>query len=247
MIKSVSQMLYKPTETLVIKLSVGLLDGTDKEMFYSLYATERYDYLTFNTSANIIIQYKTKAPYDRNQMIHINIGNIYQWRKFLKDVYVEVMSVKGLFNREGKNGPLIINEKLSVKKSVTLKGNEYVEFEPTVVVDKGNVMLPGVAMRINIKDNRVDLTYDEFESMMTIFGGIDISSAAMQLILARLIVDSKMKIETSDRLPELSERVVNPNDRPSLYGTLSEERETVVDNRPKSIFDNKPTSLDDIM
>lgn len=246
MIKSVSQVLLRPTEKLVIKLSVGLLDGTGKESFYSLYSAELYDYLTFNTSANVLIQYKTNEPYDRNQYIHINDMNIFHWNKELSKFYQKLQR-KDLFIYY-TSGIIELNAKDTDKQSISLRGGEFVELEPAVIYDKNGTPLPGVVMRINIRDHAVDLSMDEFEAILYKFNNLDIGSAGMRLVLARLIVDEKMKIQVNDTLPNLRETMVEVGQPVHIENgkSLFDGKEGVIDKRPPVAVNQPITSLDQL-
>lgn len=246
MIKSVSQMLLRPTEKLVIKLSVGLLDGIGKESFYSLYSAELYDYLTFNTSANVLIQYKTNEPYDRNQYIHINDMNIFHWNKELERFYQKLQR-PDLFIYY-KSGIIELNAKETDKQSISLRGGEFVELEPAVVFDKNGTPLPGINMRINIKDHVVDLSIDEFEAIYYKFRNLDIGAAGMRLVLARLIVDEKMKIQVNNTLPNLKDTTVEVGQPVKIeHGkSLFDGKEGVVDKRPPVVTNQPITSLDQL-
>lgn len=246
MIKTVSQVLLRPTDKLVIKLSVGLLDGNGKESFYSLYSAEMYDYLTFNTSANVLIQYKSNEPYDRNQYIHINDMNIFHWNKELNKFYQKLQR-KDLFIYY-KSGVIELNAYETDKQSIALRGGEFVELEPAVVFDKNNTALPGVNMRINIKDHVVDLSMDEFEAICYKFRNLDIGAAGMRLVLARLIVDEKMKIQVNDTLPGLRDTMVEVGKPVNIENgkSLFDGKEGVYDNRPPVVKNQPITSLDQL-
>lgn len=246
MIKSVSQVLLRPTEKLVIKLSVGLLDGCGKESFYSLYSAELYDYLTFNTSANVLIQYKTNEPYDRNQYIHINDMNIFHWNRELSKFYQKLQR-KDLFLYY-KSGVIELNAYETDRQSISLRGAEFVELEPAVVFDKNNTPLPGVIMRINVKEHAVDLSIDEFEAIYYKFHNLDIGSAGMRLVLARLIVDEKMKIQVNDTLPNLRETMVEVGQPVNIENgkSLFDGKEGVEDKRPPVMTNQPITSIDQL-
>lgn len=239
MIKSASVTLLKPTEKLIIKLSVNLLDGLNKESFYSIYETEMYDYLTMNMAANVIFQFKPPQgiPWDRSHSVHVNDGNIYQVNKFFQDFY-RIMNRPGLFTY-GTNS-ISCNSTNEDVRAIALKGSEFMELEPSVIYDTNGTALPGVNLRLNIKDNKVELSIDEFEAIMYKLSKIDITSDAMKLLILRIVMEER--IENTKKMP-------NPSytSRPPVGNVFQQKvepkEEVVVDNR--SVMGGI-TSLDDL-
>ena len=242
MIKQVSRILFKPTEKLTIKLSVGLLDSYNNDSFYNLFEANPYDYLTINLSANINIQYKTPEPWDRSQTVHISDQNIYYWNRMIQMFYQKIQ--KPELYTYYKSGKIEHNGDESYKMPISLKGGEYIEFEPGIIVDEKGSELPGIMMRINVKEHQVELSFDEFESMMYLFSRINIGSEAMQLVIMKLMLDDKIADAKKnqiggDYVPERSSVSIFQN----RNEIREEEKESVVDNRR---IEQTVTSLDDL-
>ena len=243
MIKQVSRILLKPTEKLSIKLSVGLLDSYNNDSFYSLFEGSPYDYLTINMSANINIQYKTEAPWDRSHTIHISDHNIYYWNRMIQTFYQKIQ--KPDLYTYYKSGRIEYNGDKTYIMPIMLKGGEFVEFEPGIIVDEKGTELPGIMMRINMKENQVELSFDEFESMMYLFSKINIGAEAMQLIITKLllenkIADAKKNQIGGDYIPEKSS--VNIFQRQEAI-ISDEAKEFVSGNRP---IQQQISSIDDL-
>ena len=242
MIKQVSRILLKPTEKLTIKLSVGLLDSYNNDSYYSLFEGNPYDYLTINMSANITMQYKTNIPWDRSQTVHISDQNIYYWNRMIQLFYQKIQ--KPDLYTYYTSGKIEYNGDESYRMSIPLKGGEYVEFEPGIIVDEKGTELPGVLMRLNIKDHQVELSFDEFESIMYMFSKINIGSEAMQLIITNLLLEEKIADAKKNQVggtyvPEKSS--VNIFQRKDEV--REESKEMVADNRK---IQQTITSLDDL-
>lgn len=238
MIKQASRHLVKPTDKLAIKLSVSLLDS------YSLYETNMYDYLTICPSAHVTIQYKTNAPWDRNQMVHINTSNIFYWNKMIQSFYKKVQN-PDLYTYY-KSGNIEYNGDDSYRTPIAMMGGEYIELEPGIITDERGTSIPGIFMRINISSNEVPLSFDAFESMMYVFSQINIGSEAMQLIIAEKLL--RDDVESSKKFT--NQEVVN---KPKV--NIFQKREDVNDNvevieqvKDNRVKDVKPiSSLDDIL
>ena len=241
-IKSASLILLKPTDKLTVKLSVGLLDGFGKDSFYSIYDSGNGDYLTLNMASNIIIQYKPSGdiPYHPNQIIHINDTNIYRFNRILQDFY-KIIIKPDMFTYYN-NGTIKCNNTDNDKVSHMLRGNEFIEFEPSVVYDNKDHPFPGVLMRINEKSNQVDLSIDEFESLMYKFSQINITELSLQLINSRLLLEDKI-IESK------KDKCIGYKPKPTVGNVFEkqiekEQVEEVVDNRIETRVIN---SIEDLM
>ena len=96
-----------------------------------------------------------------------------------------------------------------------------------------------------MKENQVELSFDEFESMMYLFSKINIGAEAMQLIITKLllenkIADAKKNQIGGDYIPEKS----SVNIFQKQEAIISDEaKEFVSDNRP---IQQQISSIDDL-
>lgn len=236
MIRQVSRILFKPSDKLVIKLVVNLLDA------YSLYESNTYDYLTMNPSGRIVIQYKTPngVPWDISQVIYINIRNIYYWNKRIQSFYSKIQN-PDLYTYY-KSGNIEYNGDESMKFPIQLDVNQIIEFEPGLISDGRDGVIPGIFMRINISSQQVELSFNDFEAMMYLFSQINIGSEAMQLIIAQQLL--LKEVESSKKFT--NQDVVN-KPKVSIFQNKIEDaeiEEIIIDNRVP--ITKNITSLDDL-
>ena len=172
--------------------------------------------------------------------------NIFHWNNELTKFYQKLQR-KDLFLYY-KSGVIELNAYETDRQSISLRGAEFVELEPAVVFDKNNTPLPGVIMRINVREHAVDLSIDEFEAIYYKFHNLDIGSAGMRLVLARLIVDEKMKIQVNDTLPNLRETMVEVGQPVNIENgkSLFDGKEGVEDKRPPVVTNQPITSIDQL-
>lgn len=238
-IRTISYVLLPPTDKLKIKLSVSLLDGFNKDSFYSLFETQGYDYLTLNILSNVVFQYKSEV-WDRNQQLHINDSNIFMFNRKLNEFYTR-LTRQGLFSYF-KNGNITCHPVKEDIVTIALKGGEYLELEPGVIFDTNKEPLPGVYMSINVSENRVDLSIDEFEAILYKFAKIDIGTLGLQVLQTKLLLEDKLK--ELKHSPSGYDRVAP---KPNIFQALEEEKienvEEIIDRRVpkiepvKDIFD----------
>lgn len=238
MIKAVSLILLKPTEKLTIKLSVNLLDGFSKESFYYIYEQERYDYLTVNIAANVLLQFKppTGVPWDRSHTVHVNDNNIFQVNRFFQDFY-KVMTRPNLFSY-GK--AISCNATKEDIRAIALRGGEFMELEPSVIFDTNGTELPGLILRLNMRDNKIELSIDEYEAIMYKLSRLDIMSDAIKLL--------SLRISMEDRIQN-SKKMTNPSYEPTApAGNVFQQK---IESKPEVVIDSRLTncgigSIDDL-
>lgn len=232
-IKTISYILLPPTEKLKIKLTVSLLDGFNKDTFYSLFETQGYDYLTLNLACSVVFQYRS-TTWDKSQQVHINDSNIFMFNRKMNEFYSR-LTRQGLFTYF-KNGNISCHPVKDDIITITLKGGEYLELEPGVIFDTNKEPLPGVYMSINVSDHKVDLSIDEFEAILYKFARIDIGSLGLQVLQTKLLMD--------ERLQQSKYSSSEPVTKLNIFQALDDEKqhsvEEVVDRRippPKQITD----------
>ena len=192
MIKSVSHIILQPTKNLNIKLMVNITDYKDGiDCYYSLYESIQGDYLTFNLNPRVIIQYKSDDKiWDPSKSICIDSGNILTWTRGINRFYKDIQN-PDLFTYFD-SGNIQCNHPDRYKKTIQLRHSGIVELIPTVLVD-GSSIYPGISMSLNMKDNRVDMTFDEFESIVYKFQNFDMHGEALKLIILKELMENKVK------------------------------------------------------
>lgn len=238
------------TESLLVKLSVTLLDGKDTNAIYSIYETDIYDYITVNLMAYVVIQYKPKFDvigWDVSRSIRVNEMSIFTLIRGLKDFY-SIYQKEDLFTYY-KSGSIECNATENDTVSIALFNNQFIELKPSTIIDPvTNEVLPGIIMNINNSDNKVQLSSDEFEAFMYRMSQINIQSEAMNLVMMSMLMekDGKPMVSMNDPKSE-NNRVkdyVNTN-KINIFQRkeINMNNESVTDKR---ILVNTPKTLDEL-
>lgn len=247
-IKSVSQTLFKQTDSkLTIKITTNVLDGMDETTYYNLYETDRYDYLSININSYINIQYKAESlAYDRNQTVRITDNDLYQLNKKLMEFYKK-LTRSDMFTYY-KSGIITCNSRRDDIMTISLKSGGFLELEPGVILDKNtNTALPGVYLYINMKDQKAEISIDEFEFLLYKFSRIDINSEGIKLITLKLLLEDKITPQKT-RSIERSERPITDPIKKSPVKSVSifdaeQSTEQVITPTPLKTID----SIDQLM
>lgn len=249
--KSVSQNLIPPTDKMSVKLKVDLTNSkTNQDSFYNIFQSQTGNYLTFNINAAIVIQYKTIASsYDVSNSIRITDESMFKVVKSMNEFYKKLLR-KDLFTYY-KSGSITCEARRDDKKTISLKTGGFVELEPGVIVDENtNEALPGVFMYINVKENKIDLSIDEFEALLYRLTKVDIVKDGFNLVLGKLLLEDRLEKNRG----HINKNVDNNVSKTPLYSTTNmnifakkeptTSSEVVMGGKPVS---NTPKSLDDIM
>ena len=231
MIKTVSHIILRPTKNLAIKLTVGLTDYKDGiDNYYSLYESIQGDYLTFGFTPRLILQYKPEdKSWDQSHSICIDSGNILTWTTGLNRFYKSVQD-PNLFTYFS-SGTIQCNHPDRYHKVIQLRHSGYIELIPTVVTD-GNSVYPGVAMSLNMKENKIEMTFDEFESILYKFQHFDLEGEALKLIILKELMENKVKNGVPGKPPRTIEyQAPKHNVFQNFENRLKSSEESVDDKR----------------
>ena len=192
MIKSVSHIILQPTKNLNIKLIVNITDYKDGvDCYYSLYESIQGDYLTFNFNPRVILQYKSDDKiWDQSKSVFIDSGNILTWTTGINRFYKDIQN-PDLFTYFD-SGNIQCNHPSRYHRIIQLRHSGIVELIPTVIAD-GSSIYPGIAMSLNMKENKVEMTFDEFESIVYKFQHFDMQGEALKLIILKELMENKVR------------------------------------------------------
>lgn len=248
MTKSISLVLMR-TESLVVKLSVTLLDSKNSNTVYSIYETNIYDYITVNLVAYITIQYKPNLvdgsqQWDPSRTIRVNEMSMFTLLRGLKEFYSKYQR-EDLFTYY-KSGMIECNATPEDKVTITLINNQFIELIPDVLVDNNNLVLPGVIMNLNNTDNKVKLSSDEYEAFMYKMNQTNIQAEALNLVTMSMIMEKDGKPVN----PTIS-TTNQPQQKETVYRGVNifqkkEEAMKVDSVQDKRIQVETPSSLDDL-
>lgn len=251
-VKSVSQLLLKlTTDKCQIKIRVDIEDYKSRaDGFYSIYETDSGSYLSFNPNSCIVFQYKSQGAYDVNQTVKVTDDDLFSVTKGLKKFYQKLMRPDMFVYY--KSGAISCEPRRDDTVVIPIRSGGFLEFEPAVIYDDKGGAFPGVNMAINIKENRVDMSIDEFETLLYKMSKIDIGSEAMKLINAYMLLEQRIERNKGGNYlppqstPESGKKINNA--RINIFQKKDLERnnqvdELVLDNRA---IVNVPKSLDDL-
>ena len=249
MTKSVSLVLLR-TESLLVKLSVSLLDGKNSNAVYSIYETDPYDYITVNLAAYVSIQYKPRfengAVWDNSRVVKVNEMSMFTLLRGLKDFYNRYQR-EDLFTYY-KSGMIECNGTDDDRVTIALINQQFIDLEPDVITDPvTNMILPGVIMKLNNTDNKIALSSDEFEAFMYKMTQLNIQSTALNLVTLTMLMDKDGKPVTNSNISRDEQVSSKKPERPTqnIFQRREEaaKQDFVVDKR---IQQNTPSSLNDL-
>lgn len=219
---TISSDILNPTEKLRIQLSVGLNNNEYKNLI-SVYENAKGVYISINPNIVLKLSYipPQKKEWDIKQVIYINDRNIYMLNDGLSRFYKKLM-VPDRFIYDDKGYVAEINGDNGHEcETIGLTKGQVLQVEPSILYDKKGYPLPGVMMRINMKSNEVDLSIDEFESMMRLLQSIQIRQEGMLILQTYLLMRKHpMEIQTQSNKP-------SPVKKRSIFDRSSEEKEFV--------------------
>ena len=228
--RNISNVLLKPTDELVIKLSVRITDRNNNDIYYTSFKIGSSQYDTIDLKKSIILQYippminGRKKTYDKSRYIHIDETNIFTLIELLHSFYDVLKSKETIFKYYDSGYIEYCYDKENIMKR-SLKRGESIELEPTVITEEtSSICIPGITMRLNKKDNALNLSIDEFESVLYLFNKINLSTEAMLLLLAHNLVIENKKMPISK---------ANKKDNSYWHNEvdITEDYDYIIDNR----------------
>lgn len=255
MIKSITKTLLKPTEKLEIKLSVNLISKTQPDRnYYSIFERDGLGYMKVDITSSVVIDIKDKeGGWSRDKRLHLNYKNMYQFISGLKK-FNDIMN-NGDFFTYNKNGTIDLTfekDKDEVFMS-NLQFNQFVKLTPAIIHDCDDRPLAGMYMFINNTANIVDLSMDEFESILYLMDNLNISIESQALLNMYVLEQLKLGVGNTNR--DVSKKIEeNKNElKEELMKTgaanifdlalMNKEQETVTGG---VLLNKQPQSLDDL-
>lgn len=244
-------MILLKAESLIVKLSVSILDGKGDNNVYRVFSTDAADYMTIEPYFYIALQYKPSSqreqPWNSSMVCHINYFNITSLRRELS-TFLEEYSKPNTFIYYTSGRVEISEYGKSLSRTFMLKGSDSIMLEPKVLVDqKSGDLLPGVELCVNFKDYAASLSVDEFEALVEILNTINMRQEAMQIINTTLLAsltDGKKYIKELTPKDDKSTASVKVPVGKSIFERPP--KETVEETVDRLVKDARVTSLDDL-
>jgi hypothetical protein len=220
LIQTVSSQLIEPIPYINPKLKILLtvLIRKDNEYSFSRYATEKGDFIKVEPHAHISMRYITKdTEWSRDKQVSINQRNIYSLRLGLRKFYKNFQRENIYRYDHGKITELLVEERDTV--FIPLGKDQCIRLRPTIVRDRLNTIYPGVELTINRDDNIVELTVDEFESVMDLFQTINIYQSGLTLMNTALLT---MRFKIPDKNPDKTSK--KETEKPKYQKSMFQDR-----------------------
>ena len=242
-IKSVSQNLFRQLDSkLSVKLVVPLIGSNNMDGFYSIYESEKGNYLTLSITPYIVFQYKTKAPFDKNQTVRIGEMDMLDLIGGLK-LFKQKLNRADLFTYY-KSGDITCDPRRDDIITISFKSGDFMKFEPGVILNIDGSPLPGIYMYLNLDENKTELSLDEFDFLCYKISRIDLNADGLQLVQTRLAMEQYLE---QNKKTVSGGSSVNNNPARNIYQKSIYQKqvnENPVDNRRVNY--QSPSSLDDL-
>lgn len=189
MIRQISSTLLSPTDKLLIQLSVGLVDSSNDPSYSYIYPGTRGDYLTFNISPSICFKYIEKdRPWSKTDNVFVTQRNFFAMKEGLREFYSGVMDHADDIYMYGQSGYIVAMGNVEEhKRIIPLSPSQIIYLTPIAVYGSSGRPIPGVAMEINLEENLIEMSMDEFESIYDLFQTIQLHQEGMLLLQTYII------------------------------------------------------------
>ena len=189
MIRQISSTLLSPTDRLLIQLSINLVDSSNDPSYSYIYPGTRGDYLTFNISPSICFKYIEKdRPWSKTDNIFVTQRNFFAVKEGLREFYNNVMDRADDIYMYGKSGFVAAMGNVEEhRRIIPLSPSQTIYLSPIAVYGSTGRPIPGVAMEINLEENLIEMSMDEFESIYDLFQTIQLHQEGMLLLQTYII------------------------------------------------------------
>ena len=184
-IKQITSQLLNPTEKLKVQLSVGLSDNRGEANYCSIYNSGGVAYLNVTPYIQLTIKYfEPTRRWSKLDNIFLNQRTIGRFKTGLYEFYSEMVNHEDDIFSYGESGYISSMGNVSKYTRVVYAGNnQAVRLEPIPLYSTENGRpIPGVSMEINCKENRVELSIDEFEAFNDLIQSIQLHQEGMILL-----------------------------------------------------------------
>ena len=210
MIKSISHPILD-IDTMSVKLVVSL----DRKKNWSIYESPNGNYGTLSFIASIVMQYKS-STWSRSNSIYINNKNIFKMKHDLRMYYDTVLQSNETYMYDSRTDEVIQVDSSNSKHIIYLNNGQYLSLQPSIVYDKDNNPLPGIMMCINITNNVINATIDEYEALLNVFESTDLIADSLLLFNSYMALSSNnVNIDCVEQKP-----IYNNNKKPVLTGSV---------------------------
>ena len=120
--------------------------------------------------------------------IYITQRNIATVKEELQYFYKNMMDNGESIFRYGRDGYIVAMGNIEkYKHTIPLSPTQIIRLSPTTIYGSNGRPIPGVAMEINLEENLVELSMDEFESVKNLFQQIQLHQEGMLLLQTYMI------------------------------------------------------------
>lgn len=190
MIRQVSSTLLSPTDKLKIQLSVGLVDSSNNPSYCSMYTgSNGAGYLNISPMPSIVLRYSERdRPWSKMDNIYVTQRNIFAVKEEFRLFYNNLMDHADDVFQYGQSGYVVAMGNVEqYTRTIPLSPTQIIKLSPTSIYGAKGRPLPGVAMEINLPENLVEMSMDEFESVYNLLQTIQLHQEGLLLLQAYMI------------------------------------------------------------
>lgn len=184
-IRQITSQLLSPTEKMKVQLSVGLSDSRGEASYCSIYNSGGFAYLNVTPYIQLTIKYfDPTRQWNKLDNIFLTQKTIATFRSGLKEFYdTMIENEDDIFSYSESGYISSISNTNKYTRIVPGGKHQAIRLEPIELYSTENGRpIPGVSIEINCKENRVELSIDEFEMFNELIQTIQIHQEGMILL-----------------------------------------------------------------
>ena len=184
-IKQITSLLLSPTEKLKVQISVGLSDARGNASYCSLYNADGRGYQNVTPYIPLTLKYfEPTRRWSKLDNVSITPRTIGAVRTDLDEFYKKMMAHEDdIFSYNQAGYISSIGNTKPYTRVIPLEYNQALRLSPIALYATENGRpIPGVSMELNCKENRVDMSINEFEMFNDLMQTVQIHQEGMLLL-----------------------------------------------------------------
>lgn len=252
-VRQITSLLPSPMEKLKVQVSVGLSDARGETNYCSMYTTGEFAYLNVKPIIQLTIKYfEPTRRWNRLDHVFIAQRDMAALKADFKEFYDNMLNHEDdIFTYNDSGYISSISNSNVYTRIIRVGKKQAMRLEPIALYATENGKpIPGVSIEINHRDNRVEMSINEFEMLNDIIQTIQLRQEGMILLHMYMTMCLKnggltIPIEEGSGGRQLNERDVTVNifERAQSRAVVNERNEEFVSGPNPT---NQPTGLEDL-